>query len=313
MRRRDRPSASSTSGATPTRSTATPGSSSPTPRNRTGRGTRSRRPTIGIDSSRHQPDLNYDNPRVVEEIVKVMHFWLDMGVDGLRLDAIPYLIERDGTNCENLPETHTLIKAIRREMDAKHANRMILAEANQWPADVRPYFGDGDECHMAFHFPLMPRIFMGLRLEDRLPDHRHHGADAADSRQLPVGALSPQSRRADAGNGHGGRARLHVPRLQRRPADAAQPRHPPAPGAAAGQQPSPHRAAEQPAPLVPRHAHHLLRRRDRDGRQHLSRRPQRRAHADAVERRPQRGVLPGQSGPPLQPGHHGSGLRLRGG
>ncbi len=117
----------------------------------------------------HQPDLNYDNPRVVEEIVRVMHFWLDMGVDGLRLDAIPYLVERDGTNCENLPETHALIKSIRREMDVKHANRMILAEANQWPTDVRPYFGDGDECHMAFNFPVMPRIFMGLRLEDRVP------------------------------------------------------------------------------------------------------------------------------------------------
>ena len=117
----------------------------------------------------HQPDLNYDNPLVVEEIVKVMHHWLDLGVDGLRLDAIPYLIERDGTNCENLPETHVLIKAIRQEMDRRYANRMILAEANQWPTDVRPYFGEGDECHMAFHFPLMPRIFIGLRLEDRAP------------------------------------------------------------------------------------------------------------------------------------------------
>ncbi len=117
----------------------------------------------------HQPDLNYDNPLVVSEVLKAMHFWLDMGVDGLRLDAIPYLVERDGTNCENLPETHALIKAIRQEMDQKHSNRMILAEANQWPTDVRPYFGDGDECHMAFHFPLMPRMFMGLRLEDRVP------------------------------------------------------------------------------------------------------------------------------------------------
>ena len=117
----------------------------------------------------HQPDLNYDNPRVVEEIVKVMRYWLDMGVDALRLDAIPYLVERDGTSCENLPETHKVIKAIRREMDAGYAGRMILAEANQWPSDVRPYFGDGDECHMAFHFPLMPRIFMALRQEDRLP------------------------------------------------------------------------------------------------------------------------------------------------
>jgi maltose alpha-D-glucosyltransferase / alpha-amylase len=117
----------------------------------------------------HQPDLNYDNPRVVEEIVKIMRYWLDMGVDGLRLDAIPYLVERNGTSCENLPETHTVVKALRHEIDAAYSSRMVLAEANQWPSDVRPYFGDGDECHMAFHFPLMPRIFMALRQEDRLP------------------------------------------------------------------------------------------------------------------------------------------------
>ena len=117
----------------------------------------------------HQPDLNFDNPAVVEEVLKVMRFWLDMGVDGLRMDAIPYLVERDGSSCENLPETHAIIKTLRREIDAGYANRMLLAEANQWPTDVRPYFGDGDECHMAFHFPLMPRIYMALRQEDRLP------------------------------------------------------------------------------------------------------------------------------------------------
>jgi maltose alpha-D-glucosyltransferase / alpha-amylase len=117
----------------------------------------------------HQPDLNYDNPRVVEEVLRVMRYWLDMGVDGLRVDAIPYLVERDGTSCENLPETHEIIKKLRREIDASYSGRLLLAEANQWPSDVRPYFGDGDECHMAFHFPLMPRIYMGLRQEDRLP------------------------------------------------------------------------------------------------------------------------------------------------
>ncbi len=117
----------------------------------------------------HQPDLNFDNPRVVEEVINVMRFWLDMGVDGLRMDAIPYLIERDGTNCENLPETHAAIKKIRAAIDEGYEGRLILAEANQWPEDVRPYFGDGDECHMAFHFPLMPRIYMALRQEDRLP------------------------------------------------------------------------------------------------------------------------------------------------
>ena len=117
----------------------------------------------------HQPDLNFDNPRVMQEVLTAMRFWLDMGVDALRLDAIPYLIERDGTNCENVPETHVKIKEMRAVIDAEYENRLILAEANMWPADVRPYFGDGDECHMAFHFPLMPRIYMALRQEDRLP------------------------------------------------------------------------------------------------------------------------------------------------
>jgi maltose alpha-D-glucosyltransferase/alpha-amylase len=117
----------------------------------------------------HQPDLNYDNPRVVEEVLKIMRYWLDMGVDALRVDAVPYLVERDGTNCENLPETHTVIKKLRQAIDAEYSSRMLLAEANQWPTDVRPYFGDGDEFHMAFHFPLMPRIYMALRQEDRLP------------------------------------------------------------------------------------------------------------------------------------------------
>ncbi len=117
----------------------------------------------------HQPDLNFDNPLVLEEVLKAMRFWLDMGVDALRMDAIPYLCERDGTSCENLPETHAAIKKIRNAIDADYSNRLILAEANQWPADVRPYFGEGDECHMAFHFPLMPRIYMALRQEDRLP------------------------------------------------------------------------------------------------------------------------------------------------
>jgi maltose alpha-D-glucosyltransferase/alpha-amylase len=117
----------------------------------------------------HQPDLNFDNPRVMDEVLKAMRFWLDLGVDALRLDAIPYLVERDGTSCENVPDTHIKIKEIRAVIDAEYANRLVLAEANMWPADVRPYFGDGDECHMAFHFPLMPRIYMALRQEDRLP------------------------------------------------------------------------------------------------------------------------------------------------
>ncbi len=117
----------------------------------------------------HQPDLNFDNPAVVRAVLRVMRFWLDLGVDGLRLDAVPYLVEREGTSGENLPETHAVLKRLRRQMDERHPNRMLLAEANQWPPDVRPYFGDGDECHMAFHFPLMPRIWIALRREDRYP------------------------------------------------------------------------------------------------------------------------------------------------
>jgi maltose alpha-D-glucosyltransferase / alpha-amylase len=117
----------------------------------------------------HQPDLNHNNPRVVEAVIEVMRFWMDMGVDGMRLDAIPYLCVREGTNNENLPETHQVLKRMRAAMDAEYKGRMFLAEANQWPEDVREYFGEGDECHMAYHFPLMPRIFMSVALEDRYP------------------------------------------------------------------------------------------------------------------------------------------------
>jgi maltose alpha-D-glucosyltransferase/alpha-amylase len=117
----------------------------------------------------HQPDLNFDNPEVLEAVLDVMRFWLDMGVDALRLDAIPYLIEREGTINENLPETHAVLKTIRRALDARYPDRVLLAEANQWPSDVRAYFGEGDECHMCFHFPLMPRMFMGVRQEERHP------------------------------------------------------------------------------------------------------------------------------------------------
>ena len=117
----------------------------------------------------HQPDLNFDNPKVLEAVFKTMRFWLDMGVDGFRLDAIPYLVERDGTSNENLPETHAVIKKLRAAIDAKYKNRFLLAEANMWPEDVREYFGDGDECHMAYHFPLMPRMYMAIAQEDRHP------------------------------------------------------------------------------------------------------------------------------------------------
>jgi maltose alpha-D-glucosyltransferase/alpha-amylase len=121
----------------------------------------------------HQPDLNFENPRVQDAMIEVLRFWLDLGIDGFRLDAVPYLYEREGTNCENLKETHEYLKRIRIEIDKLYPDKVLLAEANQWPADVIEYFGDpsmgGDECHMAFHFPLMPRIFMAVRREQRYP------------------------------------------------------------------------------------------------------------------------------------------------
>ncbi|HEV3354449.1 MAG TPA: maltose alpha-D-glucosyltransferase [Acidimicrobiales bacterium] len=117
----------------------------------------------------HQPDLNFDNPRVREEMLRVVDYWLDLGVDGLRLDAVPYLFEREGTTCENLPETHAFLKELRAHVDTRFPDRLLLAEANQWPEDASAYFGDGDECHMAFHFPVMPRLFMAVQQEDRFP------------------------------------------------------------------------------------------------------------------------------------------------
>jgi maltose alpha-D-glucosyltransferase / alpha-amylase len=117
----------------------------------------------------HQPDLNFDNLEVHKYFIKVVDFWFEMGVDGMRLDAVPYLYEREGTNCENLPETHAYLKKLSAHVQNKFKNKMLLAEANQWPEDAVAYFGDGDECHMAFHFPLMPRIYMSVQMENRFP------------------------------------------------------------------------------------------------------------------------------------------------
>lgn len=132
----------------------------------------------------HQPDLNFENPRVVEEMLSALRFWLDLGIDGFRLDAVPYLIEEDGTNCENLPGTHDILKRIRAEVDAHYPGTILLCEANQWPRDVVEYFGDDDECHMAFHFPVMPRLFMGLRKGSR----ECISEILADTPQIPPGA-----------------------------------------------------------------------------------------------------------------------------
>jgi maltose alpha-D-glucosyltransferase / alpha-amylase len=117
----------------------------------------------------HQPDLNYDNPEVRDEMIAVMRYWFNYGLDGFRLDAVPYLFEREGTNCENLPETHAFLRRVRREVEQLYPDRVLLAEANQWPSDVVQYFGAGDECHMAFHFPVMPRMFMAMRRENAQP------------------------------------------------------------------------------------------------------------------------------------------------
>src|ERR1019366_169841 len=139
----------------------------------------------------HQPDLNYDNPEVVEAMLGVVRFWLDLGLDGFRFDAVPYLYKAEGTSCENLPATHKLLRRIRAEMDASYPGRLMLAEVNQWPSVVTEYFGDGDECHMCFNFPLMPRMFMAVRREQRFPitaiqwaPERNAGFPRADFAQL---------------------------------------------------------------------------------------------------------------------------------
>ena len=138
----------------------------------------------------HQPDLNWDNPEVREAMFAAMDFWFDLGVDGLRLDAVPYLFEREGTNCENLPETHEALRELRKHVDEKYHDRMLLAEANQWPEDAVAYFGQGDECHMAFHFPGDAAAVHVAAHGRPLSDHRHSEADAAHSRHTASGRCS---------------------------------------------------------------------------------------------------------------------------
>ena len=163
----------------------------------------------------HQPDLNFDNPEVADAMLDVVRFWLDLGLDGFRLDAVPYLFERDGTNGENLPETHEYLRRVRKVVDDEYPGRVLLAEANQWPEDVVDYFGpDGDECHMCFHFPLMPRMFMAVRREQRHPITEILAQTPGDPRRLPVGDLPAQPRRAHPRDGHRRRARLHVRRVR---------------------------------------------------------------------------------------------------
>ena len=261
----------------------------------------------------HQPDLNFDNPEVQEAMLEVLRFWLDLGMDGFRLDAVPYLYEREGTNGENLPETHEYLKRVRAEIDAKYPDRVLLAEANQWPADVVEYFGDGDECQMAFHFPVMPRMFMALRREEATPIYEILQPDAGDPGQLPVGPVPAQPRRADARDGHRRGAGLHVRRVRQGPADEDQRGHPAAARPAARRRARRDRADARDHVLPARLAGPVLRRRDHDGRQRLPRRPRRRPHADAVDRRPQRRLQPGRLRPALRAAADGPGVRLPGG
>ena len=178
----------------------------------------------------HQPSLNYDNPAVRQAMFDVVDFWLDMGVDGLRLDAVPYLFAREGTTCENLPETFDFLRELRAHVDERFDDRMLLAEANQWPEDAVAYMGDGDICQMAFHFPLMPRMFMAARQEDRFPIVDILAETPPTPARLPVGPLPPQPRRADPGDGDRRRARLHVPRLRPGSPGPRQRGHPASPG-----------------------------------------------------------------------------------
>ena len=174
----------------------------------------------------HQPDLNFDNARTQKTMLEVVAYWLKMGVDGLRLDAVPYLYEREGTNCENLVETHDFLKRLRAYIDASFKNRMLLAEANQWPTDAAAYFGQGDECHMSFHFPLMPRMFMAIQMEDRFPIVDIFDQTPPIPENSPVGALPQESRRADPRDGDGRGARLHVQGLREGQAGEDKPRDP---------------------------------------------------------------------------------------
>ena len=241
-----------------------------------------------------------------------MRRWLDAGVDGFRLDAVPYLCEREGTNNENLPETHAVIKQLRAELDAYAPGKVLLAEANQWPEDVQRLFRRRRRMPHGLSLPADAAHLHGDRAGGPLPDHRHHAADAGNPGELPVGDVPAQPRRADAGNGDRRRARLSVVDLRRRSARAHQSRHPPAARAADGQRPAQDRADELDPDVDAGHADHLLRRRDRHGRQHLSRRPQRRAHADAVDARPQWRLLALRSGAAVPAADHGPGLRLPG-
>ena len=301
-RRRSTPDstrATGTSGATPTRDTTARGSSSPIPRNRTGPGIPEAGAYYWHRFFSHQPDLNFDNPRVRQR-----HRPGDEALARCRRRRIPagchsLSVRARGHQQREPPETHAIIKKIRAELDAYAPGKVLLAEANQWPEDVQRLFRRRRRMPHGLSFSADAAHLHGDRAGGPLSDHRHPAADAGHSGQLPMGDVPAQSRRADAGNGDRRRARLSVVDLRRRSARAHQSRHPPAAGAADGQRSAQDRVDELAADVVSGHADHLLRRRDRHGRQHLSRRPQRRAHADAVDARPQRRLLALRSGAAL--------------
>ena len=260
----------------------------------------------------HQPDLNYDNPEVQDAMLDVLRFWLDLGIDGFRLDAVPYLFERDGTNGENLPETHAFLRRVRAEVDANYPDRVLLAEANQWPEDVVEYFGDGDECHMAFHFPVMPRMFMALRREDAtpiyeildrtpaIPENAQWGLFLRNHDELTLEMVTDEERDyMYAEYAKDPRMKLNLG-IRRRLAplldngrDEIELLH----------------AIMFSLPGSP-----VLYYGDEigDGRQRLPRRPRRRPHADAVDGRPQRRLLARRLRAALPAAADGPGLRLPG-
>jgi len=228
-------------------------------------------------------------------VCNVIRFWRDLGVDGLRFDAVPRLIEREGTIDENLPETDTVLWRLWAELDARYTDRMLLAEANEWPEGMLPYFSAGDECHMAFHLPLMPRIYTAVATEDRHPvtNIMRQTPDIPESCQwallpryhdeLTLSMVSDRERNYLVGPLRGGAA------------GPDQSRDPPVPGAADGKRPPQDRAAQRIVDVAAGDAGSLLRRRERDGRQCLPRRPQRRTHAGAVGVRSQRRIFLGDT------------------
>ena len=253
-----------------------------------------RRRTTGTASSPTSPTSTTTTPRSRRRCSTCCASGSTSGSTASGSTRCPYLFEREGTNCENLPETHAYLQAgPRARSTSTTPTGCCSPRPTSGPPTSSQYFGDGDECQMAFHFPVMPRMFMALRREEAVADLRDPRADADDPRQLPVGPVPAQPRRADARDGHRRGARLHVLRVRQGPADEAQPRDPPAARAAARQRPRRDRAAARDHVLAARLAGPLLRRRDRDGRQRLPRRPRRRPHADAVDRATATAASPG--------------------